>query len=228
MERKTEIVLVGTYHFAYQEDVLRDKQAEILELVDFLADFNPSKIAVEWERSEQEELNKRYTKIEENYEMNEIEQVGFRLATKLDHKKVVGVNWAGPLTQEEMMVLNQSIQENYPGVLQGVEAFSEKNAALSPEQTLLESYHNLNNQELTKELEQMYLSFLVVENNGQNIGVSFLSKWIERELVIVKNISEMLEKPKERILLIVGGDHLWMLNKLFEGKGWTVINPFEK
>ncbi|TWT00944.1 DUF5694 domain-containing protein [Planomicrobium sp. CPCC 101079] len=228
MERETEIVLVGTYHFAYQEDVLRNKKAEILELVDFLADFNPSKIAVEWERSEQEELNKGYTKSEEKYEMNEIEQVGFRLATKLEHKKVFAANWAGPLTQEEMTVLNQSIQKNYPGVLQGVEAFSEKSAALSPEQTLLESYRNLNNQELTKELEQMYLSFLAVENNGQKIGVSFLSKWIERELVIVKNISEILEKPKERILLIVGGDHLWMLNKLFVGKGWTVINPFEK
>jgi len=228
MERETEIVLVGTYHFAYQEDVLRDKKAEILELVDFLAAFNPSKVAVEWERSEQEELNKGYIKSEENYEMNEIEQVGFRLATKLDHKKIFAVNWAGSLTQEEMMALNQSIQENYPDVLQGVEAFSERSAALSPEQTLLESYRNLNNQELTKELEQMYLSFLAVENNGQNIGVSFLSKWIERELVIVKNISEILEKPKERILLIVGGDHLWMLNKLFVGKGWTVINPFER
>ncbi|TAA72762.1 DUF5694 domain-containing protein [Planococcus salinarum] len=228
MARETEIVLVGTYHFAYQEDVLQDKQAEILELVDFLAGFEPSKVAVEWERSEQEELNKGYTKSEENYVMNEIEQVGFRLATKLDHKKVFAVNWAGPLTQEEMMALNQSIQENYPGVLQGVEAFSEKSAALSPEKTLLESYRNLNNQELTKELEQMYLSFSAVEKNGLNIGVSFLSKWIERELVIVKNISEILEKPKERILLVVGGDHLWMLKKLFEGKGWRVINPFEK
>lgn len=228
MVRETEIILVGTYHFAYQEDALLDKQDEILELVDFLADLEATKIAVEWERSEQEELNKGYTKSEENYEMNEIEQVGFRLATKLEHKKVFAVNWAGPLTQEEMTVLNQSIQKNYPGVLQGVEAFSEKSAALSPEQTLLESYRNLNNQELTKELEQMYLSFLAVEDNGQNIGVSFLSKWIERELVIVKNISEILEKPKERILLIVGGDHLWMLNKLFAGKGWTVINPFEK
>lgn len=228
MERKTEIVLVGTYHFAYQEDVLLDKHAEILEVVDFLADFEPTKIAVEWEKSEQEELDKGLTKSEGNYEMNEIEQVGFRLATKLDHNKIFAVNWAGPLTQEEMVALNQSIQENYPSVLQVIEAFSENGAAISPEQTLLESYRILNNQELTKELEQMYLSFLAVENNGENIGVSFLGKWIERELVIVKNISEILEKPKERILLIVGGDHLWMLKKLFEGKGWGVIHPFER
>ena len=228
MERETEIVLVGTYHFAYQEDVLMDKQAEILDLVDFLADFKPNKIAVEWEKSEQEELNNGFTKSEENYEMHEIEQVGFRLATKLDHKTIFAVNWAGLLTQEEMVTLNQSIQEDYPDVLQAVEVFSEKSAAISPDQTLLEAYRKLNNQELTKDLEQMYLSFLGVEKNGQNIGVAFLSKWIERELTIVKNISEILEKPKERILVVVGGDHLWMLKKLFEGKGWTVINPFEK
>lgn len=219
---------MGTYHFAYQKDVLLDKQVEILELVDFLADFKPSKIAVEWERSEQEELSKVYIKSEENYEMNEVEQFGFRLATKLNHKKIFAVNWAGLLTQEEMMALNQSIQENYPGVLQAVEAFNEKSGSIRPEQTLLEAYRHLNNQELTKELEQMYLSILAVEKNGQNIGVSFLNKWIERELVIVKNISEILEKSKERILLVVGGDHLWMLKKLFEGKGWIVTNPFEK
>ncbi len=73
-----------------------------------------------------------------------------------------------------------------------------------------------------------YISFIPVEENGENIGVAFLNKWIERELTIVKNIGEVLETPKERILLVVGADHLWMLNKLFEGKGWTVINPFEK
>ncbi|ANU13326.1 DUF5694 domain-containing protein [Planococcus halocryophilus] len=228
MEKKVEIVLVGTHHFAYQKDVLMDKQNEIIELVDFLAAFNPGKIALEWEKSEQEELDKGFTKSEEDYEMHEIEQVGFRLATKLDRKAVFAVNWAGPLTQEEMVTLNQSIQEDYPNIWQAVEAFGKKSGGINPDQTLLEAYRKLNNPELTKDLEEMYLSFLAVEKNGQNIGVSFLSKWMERELTIVKNISEILEKPKERILLIVGGDHLWMLKKLFEGKGWTVINPFEK
>jgi hypothetical protein len=228
MEKKTEIVLVGTYHFAYQKDILMNKQNEIIELVDFLAAFNPSKIALEWEKSEQEELDKGFAKNEENYEMHEIEQVGFRLAAKLNHKTVFAVNWAGRLTQEEIVILNQSIQEDYPDVLQAVEAFGEKSGVIISDQTLLEAYRKLNNPELTKELEEMYLSFLAVEKNGHNLGVSFLSKRMERELTIVKNIGEILEKPKERILLIVGGDHLWLLTKLFEGKGWTVINPFEK
>ena len=57
------------------------------------------------------------------------------------------------------------------------------------------------------------------------IGFDFLNKWLERELMIFKNIVEK-SNSNDRILLLIGSDHLWMLRKLFEGNGWKVINPF--
>jgi Family of unknown function (DUF5694) len=75
----------------------------------------------------------------------------------------------------------------------------------------------------------MYLSFVAVEDDkGDMIGVNFLNKWSERELLMIyKNIVEIVsDHADERILLVIGSDHLWMLRKLFEGIGWDVINPF--
>ncbi|RLQ90044.1 DUF5694 domain-containing protein [Planomicrobium sp. Y74] len=225
MEPIGEIVLVGTYHFVQQEETLTNKEEEILKLVDLLAELKPSKVAVEWEKSAHEDLNAEYTKSPEEYSMNEIEQIGFRLASQLNHEEIFAINWSGHLTQEDMILLNQSIQTDHPAVLRVIENYS--TPSISSGVSLIESYRELNNKEKNAELEKMYLSFLSVVHNGQNIGHTFLSKWVERELMIVKNVFDIVEKPEERVLLLVGGDHLWMLTKLFEGKGWKVINPFE-
>lgn len=225
MESIPEIILVGTYHFVQHEDALLNKELEILELVDLLAELKPSKVAVEWEKSAQEDLNLEYIKSTEEYSMNEIEQIGFRLAGQLNHEEIFAINWSGHLTQEEVIILNQSIQTDHPAVLRVIENYS--TPSISSGVSLIESYQELNNKEKNAELEKMYLSFLSVVHNGQNIGHTFLSKWIERELMIVKNVFDIVGKPEERVLLLVGGDHVWMLAKLFEGKGWKVINPFD-
>ncbi|WP_019415974.1 hypothetical protein [Paenisporosarcina sp. TG20] len=62
MAEVTEIILVGTFHFELQQEILTDKQLEIKELVNHLARFKPTKIAVEWEKNKQEELAENYAK----------------------------------------------------------------------------------------------------------------------------------------------------------------------
>ncbi len=53
---------------------------------------------------------------------------------------------------------------------------------------------------------------------GENqIGYDFLRKWNERELMIFKNVIDVY-KDGDRLLLLVGGDHVWMLKSFFEGK----------
>ena len=43
--------------------------------------------------------------------------------------------------------------------------------------------------------------------------------------MIFKNVVDVYGEG-DRLLLLVGGDHIWMLKSLFEGGGWKVINPF--
>lgn len=102
-------------------------------------------------------------------------------------------------------------------------------ANLHQDVELMESYRCLQSPDRLKELEMMYLSFVTVENrNKDQIGVQFLQKWMERELIMFKRVVELSSAADDEgpILLLVGSDHLWMLGKLFEAKGWKVINPF--
>jgi Family of unknown function (DUF5694) len=224
---KKEIILVGTYHFEQDKEIIERKEQDIHDLVDYLAQYKPTKVALEWERSNDKELNIEYQKSNGNYSIEEIQQIGFRLAKKLNHDKLYAVNWAGRISQEDMTELNRSIQNSYPEILYTLKNVSENTPEITLKTPLIYSYRKLNDIESTKELEKMYLSFLVVtDNKGKKIGFDFLNKWMERELMVFKNIMDMSD-TEDRILLIIGSDHLWMLRKLFDGNDWNVINPFE-
>ncbi|SET97809.1 hypothetical protein SAMN05421676_1131, partial [Salinibacillus kushneri] len=146
---------------------------------------------MEWEKSEDKELNIEYQKSNGNYSIDEIQQIGFRLAKKLNHKEVYAVNWAGEISQEDMTELNALIQGSYPELLNTMKVISENAPDISLNTPLVNSFRKLNNNETTKELERMYLSFVTVtDNNEKMIGFDFLNKWLERELMVFKNIVE--------------------------------------
>ena len=221
-----EIILVGTFHFELDEELVGKKEKEVIELVDYLAHYKPTKVAVEWEASKDKDLNIEYKKSDRDYLIDEIQQIGFRLAKKLNHEKVYAVNWSGKIVKEDIEKLNASIRESYPDLLDKMKNISEKAPTISINTPLIKSFRKLNDYKAIKELESMYLSFVTVTDKKEKmIGFDFLNKWLERELMIFKNIVEVTN-TNDRTLLIIGSDHLWMLRKLFEGNGWKVINPF--
>jgi Family of unknown function (DUF5694) len=225
---KKEIILVGTFHFEQDADRIRNKEDEIEELVDYLSKLKPTKVALEWENAQNEELNDKYKHLGVSEEIDEIQQLGLRLAKKLSHERIYAVNWAGNLTQDDMVKLNNTLQSSYPEILNTMNSLQESTPEISSDKKLIQSYKELNDRKYIEELEKVYLSFVVAgDGKGDMIGVNFLNKWSERELMIFKNIVEIAsDHADERILLVIGSDHLWMLRKLFEGIGWDVINPF--
>ena len=225
-----EIVLVGTFHFEQVGELIQQKEDEVKELVDFLAKYKPTKIALEWEKKDENKLNDEYRNSNGHYAIDEIQQIGFRLAQNLQHDKLYAVNWSGQLNQEDMTILNQEIQDSYPDVLKVMEDTISSAPVICSDSLLTDSYRKLNDTEAIKELEKMYLSLVnVVDNKQEMIGFNFLNKFTERELMIFKNTVDIsTNSSEERILLLIGSDHLWQLTKLFEGIGWNVINPFSR
>lgn len=222
-----EIILVGTYHFEQHAEVIKDKEYEIERLVEYLLDFNPTKIALEWEMALNDELNKEYKDSKGNYSLNEVQQIGFRLAQKLQHENVYAVDWTGNLTQVDMDKLNFSVQR-YPKIYRSMNILTEKTPDVKSDTSLILSYQELNHADYIAEIENMYLSFVSVEDEkGEKVGFNFINKWFERELMIFKNVVKIVaEDDYERIFLLIGSDHIWLLKNLFEGRGWKVINPF--
>ncbi|MEM1122833.1 MAG: DUF5694 domain-containing protein, partial [Bacteroidota bacterium] len=106
-QKKAQVMVLGTYHMnnpgqdVYNmeaDDVLAAKrQAEIKELVAALAKFQPTKIAIErsvdTKSDSLEQLAfRQYLDGNRKLNRNEDEQIGFRLAKQLGHKKIYCVD----------------------------------------------------------------------------------------------------------------------------------------
>lgn len=102
-EDPVEVVVPGTVHFKnvpeFYDIKSIEKQQEIKVLVDKLAEFRPDKIALEFERKDSSYVDSLYSAYKEsNHELtvNERQQIGFRLAKRLNHQKVHGIDYQKP------------------------------------------------------------------------------------------------------------------------------------
>ena len=127
---KPTIMILGTYHMANPgadavnfeaDDILTAKrQRELQQLVEQLARFNPTKIAIEidigldakFEAQYQDYLNGRY-----QLERNEVDQVGFRLAKKMQHSKVYCVDWFRSADAEKTVDLEDFAKTHNQGAM---------------------------------------------------------------------------------------------------------------
>ncbi|MGD6802050.1 DUF5694 domain-containing protein [Rossellomorea aquimaris] len=228
---KKEIILLGTFHMEqYEAELIIEKEKEIMEMVGELIKLQPKKVALEWDRAIQTKLQERYTQCKVQYSQHEMEQIGFRAAKALGLKEVHAVDWEGTLTQEDVTDLFMNIEKGYPVIREKIQVVKELSPSINKKIRMMDSYKALNNYNAISELERLYLSFALVEDpNGKNIGMEFLTKWMEREYKIYKNIAEVAAmEGNNRILLLIGSDHLWMLKTLFEGSGWKVLLPFSE
>ncbi|UFT98399.1 DUF5694 domain-containing protein [Radiobacillus kanasensis] len=224
MQKKNEVILLGTFHFEQDEEIVKQKEDEIIELVEYLSIFKPTKIALEWERDEQNALNKLYKESTEKASVDEIQQIGFRLAKKLLHEDVYAINWTGEITQEEMTRLINVVKNGYPELWTALKG--EHDPELKLHNNVMDAFKALNHKDIVDMNERLYLSLASVDAKGEAIGLSFINKWMKRELQIFNNILEVSEDSDERVLVVIGSDHLWLLRKWFEGHGWKVQPPF--
>ena len=100
------VLIVGTPHFAgagshvvdvQVPDVLTpERQRDIDAVVDRLAAFRPTRVAVEWDADEQARLDQRYADYRAgrySLSANEVDQIGLRLASRLNLPRVDAVDW---------------------------------------------------------------------------------------------------------------------------------------
>ncbi|MCA1055771.1 DUF5694 domain-containing protein [Rossellomorea aquimaris] len=226
MQKSNEIILVGTFHFLQGGDLIAEKQRELEDLVERIAVYQPTKVALEWNHDDHGTLNKQYmAKGNGADHLHEIHQIGFRLGHRMQHDRVYAVNWEGQLTGEHVESLYGAMQE-FPDVVRRMESIQNHQPEVREGIHILESYTKLNDEKFIEKLEALYLSFVRVTQEDQEPGMDFLKRWMERELRIFKNVLDIADGEGERIFLLIGNDHVWMLRNLFKGAGWNVINPF--
>ena len=234
----SKILLLGTFHFRdagldsykvkHSVDVLSTgRQAEIEGIVERLAQFKPTKVAIEWRPAHQERVSNDYQSyLRDEFELSadEVHQIGFRLARRMGHQRIYPVDaggrsfqpwvdpdeWARKNGQQGFLDRAAPIWEEYGRIAEWEDRAKTK-------RSLRETFLALNDPERVRLSHGVYLIGNLAAGDAQHYpGADAKTRWFNRNLRIFANLMRLTDGPAERIALIIGAGHLPILTQCVE------------
>lgn len=224
---RPEVMILGSFHMAGSRDFVQGKdlaiegerrQREILDVVDRLARFRPTHVAVEVERAAEEALNLRYQRYlegEHTLSNSETEQIGFRLAQRLGHQRIHAVDYrmdediAG-IFQHAATIGDTKFLERAQAAVASMMAANARRSTLTIRQILLE----LNSPEEDAH-EGLYLLVAPLGKGDDYKGADLVAGRFERNLKIFSNLAR-LATPGSRVLAVYGSSHGKLLRQFVD------------
>lgn len=231
---------IGVFHFEYPNldvkktsdkdkiDVLTPEyQEEIKRIATALEEFKPTQIFVEATPQKQKKIDSLYMAYKERKHTlgkNEVEQLGFRLAKRLNLNGVNCIDTWGKLYESLNYLLSdtssraKAFENYYFNNPDTVYSAAEKSNS-STGKNIISDLIKMNDQKRIKESLGSYLigHFKYEEKEGDYTGADFeAGRWFDRNLRIFRNVQRHVTKDTDRILVIFGAGHMNVLNYLFE------------
>ncbi|HEU4479560.1 MAG TPA: DUF5694 domain-containing protein [Pyrinomonadaceae bacterium] len=225
---RAEVLVLGVYHMANPgrdvfnmkaDDVLAPKrQAEIAELLEVLKKFQPTKIAIEadpYGRRPQEYAD--YLAGKHTLSRNENDQIGYRLAKELGHKKIYPVDADGdfPFQRFTNYAKASGRAKELEALMGDVGAMVKAQGEYLASHTVLETLLYMNSDAKVTQDVGFYYRQAHFGEPGDWAGPDLVSDWFRRNMRIYNNIVKLVESPNERVLVIYGAGHLGWLRQNF-------------
>ena len=249
MTHKPTIMILGSWHFSNPgmdainertDDVLASKrQREIKQVVEHLKEFKPTKIAVEVDPSRCDTENKNYQGyLNGTYALGPYEgdQIGYRLAKEFGHSQVYCVDhWPehSPIHIDHELIDTDTFakahnQEHLLQPLPPGKITPDKDGKIwiEPEkyEPMIDKYIRINRPESRRADHQGYLRGARIGLEDKYPGANWLAHiWYARNLKIFVNLTRITESADDRILLIIGAGHTFLVQQFLEDSGDYII-----
>lgn len=245
-EENVQVLLIGSSHWNnYQQvgadvaqtneiDILSQKYQNELEVIaNKIVEFNPDKIFVERTLNYQPKLDSLYNLYKNTQwgekRRNEIYQLGFRVANKLNHKKVYGIDYRNTsFPYDSLMKAIKKANQNdlISKFKQDIQKYEDDyNVLVREERPLIEIFAHLNDSEERKMDVDWYLSGA---NQGgdinDNIGSFLASEWMKRNIYSYGLIQKYVEEKDKRIMILMGASHIAVRENLISyNSNWQTV-----
>jgi hypothetical protein len=230
-EERPTLLVLGTAHLANPgrdqinipvEDVLSERrQREVAVLLERLATFRPTHVAVEWALTEQKDLDARYSSYRsKKYKpsRNEVDQFALPLAAALDLERVDAVDWndypPGDFDQyyDWAKYAESRGQEKLISAINDPESVK-RQAPVLAELTIMDWLIQLNQPERLATSHRRYFDIATIGDAKQQPGANWVGHWYARNLRIFGNLTRLTDRPDDRILAIYGQGHAYLLRQ---------------
>lgn len=202
------------------DDVLAERrQKEIAAVVEQLASFRPTHIAVEWASKDQSRLDARYRDYREGrYQLSraEQEQIGLRLAAKLGLARVYAVDWNEQPPGGDADYDWPSYGKSH-GQTALVAAVSDPKRAIGiielETQPIGTWLLQLNRPEALLANHRNYFDWARIGDHERQPGANWVGAWYARNLRIFNNVLHLTDRSQDRILVVYGHGHAYLLRQ---------------
>ena len=235
-----QAMVLGSFHFNRGTDgsdvvsknqldiTTEENQKHLEQIAARIADqFRPTIIAVEWMPKVQPQIDSLYKEYQNNnwqLGKNETFQLGFRIAKKLKLQTVYCVDNRPP--QPESINHIDDIEEYAKNLNQNKmwHEYDEDNAkynqymdSLKAKLNLIKFLSLMNSSENNRRSKKLWLTGIVNLGYGDTyLGADFTGNWYRRNTRIFVNTRNLCKSKNERILIIYGNAHKWVLDELFD------------
>ncbi|MBU1012917.1 MAG: hypothetical protein KKG99_07915 [Bacteroidetes bacterium] len=245
--KQAQIMTLGVFHFAYHNlDVVKTEkkdqisvldepyQSEIIEICKAIEEFKPNKIAIEALPAKQYQIDSLYSLYKSDrltLDKDEIYQLAFRIGKNLNLPQIYCVNdWGKHYATLEALfddsIRSANFEDYYLNSPDSVYKLPKPSGIVN---SIVNELIELNDPQHIKDRLSVYLltPFKYEEQNGDFIGVDFeTGRWFNRNLRIFRNLQRITSNPDDRILLIIGAEHINLLNYLFDvSKEFDLVTP---
>jgi hypothetical protein len=230
--RKTKVILLGCFHFDNpgldvakfaNADILSAKrQQEVLEVVNKMKRYNPSKIFIENTPSTQpyyDSLLQQYKIGKFDLKASETYQLGFRLAKELNLTTLYPVDYRNAEFPFDSLMKSAGdagqfdLIRGFKSIIDSVEKhFNESLQKNTITEMLLEQ----NTAHAIDVQTSIYYDLLVAGKKGNHVGSYLTSEWWRRNIIIYENILKSLDGKEECILVIFGSGHTALLHNMMK------------
>ncbi len=237
---KPTIMILGCTHLANpgldafnikMDNVLSPKrQSEIEQLVTQLKGCRPTKIALELDEKHDIEIQENYKGyLNGTYELErwEIDQIGFRLAKLMGHPKLYCVDYwpekdsiLSEVFDSDLIDFRKFAKEhNQEHFLPTVEDMVDDDVKTHQEKdgrTWIESEKYLT-------LIDMFIQNNIPKGTEYSGAIYVGNYWYARNLKIFVNLTRITESADDRILLIIGAGHVYLIQQFLEDSGDYIV-----
>ncbi|MBH0164902.1 hypothetical protein IHV12_08230 [Fictibacillus sp. 7GRE50] len=239
-QEKPLIMIVGTFHMRYTPDLQRmdfddlladSRQQEIHKVVKKLKKFKPSKVALEVVKSEEDKLNHEFHQYREGelkLEVDEVHQLGFRIASDLHHEKVHAVDWMDTIGNRGLGQVFEWAEKNQPEYFRYINENYRSNHELSiGKKSVYDIIRSQNHESFIEKQHEMYMAIARIGSNEEYIGIDWIRWWYQRNLILYYNLTQ-ITSTSDRTLLIIGAAHVHLVTQfLKESNSFSVVNPLD-
>ncbi|MBC6999458.1 DUF5694 domain-containing protein [Cytophaga sp. FL35] len=221
LRKQPDVSILGVFHFVSKNNTVSQKftnlqssctQKEIIKLVDELAAYQPTKIAIERPYKTQQQLDSTYTAyLNGNHLLSneETDQIGFRLAKKLGHKKLYLVysEVSFDFHVAEVFAQNNGQEKLIDSVISNASHLANTFDSIAYNHGLIKAIAYINTHEA---IDQNHLGYQLISQIGSTdtyIGAEVVGNWYSSNLKIFQNIRQLATSSTDKILVLYGQGH---------------------